>query len=172
MDSVCWDEDLIPARTVNPYGYEASKTEEKSNITQKDIIVNFAKYDAFIVGRIHGCFTYWADRKGICLLNILCRMYFAGSACKECQELNTIFARAIDSAKSGEVVRIPSSLRPTAEQKAVPAPKRFVWQFLSENAEALQKELQEAHVKEIQVRILQCNLGRNQLILFADRRIF
>jgi hypothetical protein len=72
-------------------------------------------------------------------------------------ELNNIFARAIDSAKSGEKVRIPNRLMPKNQSEEVKKepPKKYVWQFLGANAVKAQKELQSKLVKDKQVILLQ-----------------
>ena len=127
---VCWDPHLIPPKIVEPYGYPAyeaptSRQDLQTNALseqerlQKDVqemvkyfsIQNVAQKK---VGRISSLFDKWADRKG------------AGS--DECAQLGQLFARAVDSAKSGEKINIHENLE-LHDDEAVD--ERFVWQEMS-----------------------------------------
>jgi regulator of nonsense transcripts 1 len=113
---VSWEPSLIPQAAVLPFAYTPSEAPEKSIVTQSDIISSFAEYPTTLVGRLNATFNYWIDRKGI--------------LSPECEEINRLFARAIDAAKTGDKVNVPKRFKqPPPEDRDVP-PDTFVWQKL------------------------------------------
>ena len=142
---VCWDKDLVPPEGhVTPYEYPAyeeksKKDAEKSTNEEKiqERVEEMSKYLSIQsvakaqVGRIDSLFGKWANRTGIN---------------KECIQLGQLFARAVDSAKSGERITIPANLRITDSNEP---PIKFVWQKMMERAKTFSEEFRKAQLKNV-----------------------
>ncbi|CAG8586766.1 4785_t:CDS:1, partial [Racocetra fulgida] len=91
----CWDQDLMPPKTVESYGYPGGKDPLPKKIQRIDLIKHFAKYSNAGVSRCANLFTKWADAKG--------------PSCEECKEINKLFSLAIDgqSVKISDILQRP-----------------------------------------------------------------
>jgi len=113
---VCWDIDLIPPKQETPYSYPAATITSRKNLNREHVLRYFSFYNAPLVSHLDRLFNHWAD------LN--------GPACDECVKLNALWARAIDAAKTGETLRIPSNLNVSRDVCDAPKKERYVWQTL------------------------------------------
>lgn len=131
----------------------------KKQITTQDVIYNFAFYKKHLVSSINRFFNLWADKQG--------------PGCVECQQLSALFARAIDSAKTGkgnetalvtnkgDVVKIPQNLRIEAPEK----PEiKFVWQKLKISAQQVGNKLKEEGLKSENTYLFTKQTLRNLLL--------
>lgn len=83
---VCWDEKLIPKRTMDPHPAPIKAKIEQREITLDDLVMEFSHND-HLVGQINNLFMKWAD------LN--------GALSEECQQLAIMFNQSVDQAKHG-----------------------------------------------------------------------
>uniref|UniRef100_A0A1I8IQ63 RNA-dependent RNA polymerase n=1 Tax=Macrostomum lignano TaxID=282301 RepID=A0A1I8IQ63_9PLAT len=105
---VCWDPDLLPLHQAEPYHYPAAEVPASVRPpTKNDLIRHFASQNKFhaVTSEIDTLYKSWADS--------------LGPDCWQCCELGRLFSRAVDAAKSGELVSIDPKLRlPTAAANA------------------------------------------------------
>jgi RNA dependent RNA polymerase len=118
---VCWDHRLIPTSTVPPYHYPAYKNVKtrKPGSHSAELVRYFASQNqpSSLTGWVNGLFLAWADKEGV--------------DSEQCTRLGQIFARVVDSAKSGERIKIEPGLVIPRESWSIPsAEAKFVWQRL------------------------------------------
>jgi hypothetical protein len=153
---VSWDQALIPRQVVPPYSYPSSKEKSLPVVTQNDIIDSFCRYNVSLVGKIDFAFNYWADRKGMASI--------------ECEQLNTLFSRAIDSAKTGENVRLLDTLKPPPREELEKeiVEEKFIWQKLITAALEKRKALVEKMMHTNQLHVFTKEM---LLLLLAEERL-
>ncbi|PAA71684.1 hypothetical protein BOX15_Mlig034233g2, partial [Macrostomum lignano] len=126
---VCWDPDLLPLHQAEPYHYPAAEVPASVRPpTKNDLIRHFASQNKFhaVTSEIDTLYKSWADS--------------LGPDCWQCCELGRLFSRAVDAAKSGELVSIDPKLRlPTAAGAA--NPREFVWQRMLARGRRLRSDL-------------------------------
>ena len=156
---VCWDPDLIPYQSQEPVSYPAAKVPTKKNIGQDDLIAYFARYSNATIGKIDSLFSKWADRKGVASI--------------ECQELSALFSRAVDSAKTGEKVKIPKHLEIKSEDDL--SQGNFVWHKMAAEAtlfienKVINPEIyNDVHLTEETMR----SILADELISVSDYKLF
>uniref|UniRef100_A0A1I8FNC6 RNA-dependent RNA polymerase n=1 Tax=Macrostomum lignano TaxID=282301 RepID=A0A1I8FNC6_9PLAT len=96
---VCWDPDLLPLHQAEPYHYPAAEVPASVRPpTKNDLIRHFASQNKFhaVTSEIDTLYKSWADS--------------LGPDCWQCCELGRLFSRAVDAAKSGELVSIDPKL--------------------------------------------------------------
>ena len=142
-----------------PVTYPAAKVLPKKTIQQEDLIAYFARYSNSTIGKIDALFSRWADRKGV--------------ASVECQELSALFSRAVDSAKTGETVKIPKHLQIKAEDDM--SHGNFVWHKMAveaalfvENRVKFPEMNNLVQLTEETVR----NILENEMISVSDYQLF
>lgn len=114
---VCWDQELIPPRTEPPCSYKFAPRPQRRGRRPSDPMISlFAQYDQRILGYVDRLFNEWADARG------------AGSV--ECKCLSELSSKAVDAAKTGGEVKIPSALR----HPPAAATGRFIWQKMEHSA--------------------------------------
>eukprot|EP00977_Amphora_coffeiformis_P014749 scaffold4223_cov189-Amphora_coffeaeformis.AAC.9 len=143
---VCWDQRLIPPQTRPSYHYPSHKGE--GSAAQPKRPTGVSANEAALVyyysiqnivssttGRVDSFFRAWADISGV--------------DCEQCERCGQLFSRVVDSAKSGETIKIPESLAIPKEKRSVPSGEsRFIWQrmeyaarmFLQEREQSMSKE--------------------------------
>eukprot|EP00121_Abeoforma_whisleri_P006944 Awhi_evm1s6324 len=100
---VCFDPELVPDDDFEPYHYNADPLSlnsfPSSKLDEKAMIHYFSQQNKIqqVVGTIDSLFTKWADKNGIRSM--------------ECVRLGKIFSKAIDAAKTGDIVIIPEHLK-------------------------------------------------------------
>lgn len=121
---VCWDDELVPEKEQEPCQYPASKPAKRSNPTRDDFLRYFAKYSNAVVGKLDALFDRWADTEGI--------------NSPQCKIVAALFSRAIDSAKTGERVKIPDHIlqAPIKNDNS----DNFVWQKLYQRAKLFESD--------------------------------
>ena len=146
---VTWDPELIPMKTVPPYNYDESVAAAVplKSIGRDIIIDEFVNYDIFIVGKVHKLYCKWANAKGV--------------ASKECEELSKLFSKAIDSAKTGEIVKIPNNLKNLPEEKQK---TKYIWQVLKKMAKEKIQEYQKRKVENLSCTAFSSRLMINMLL--------
>lgn len=115
---MCWDERLIPPHIENPYTYPGfeSKKSNKNKPRQIDLIKYFCGQNVVsdLIGRVDSNYKAWAAIKG--------------PASDECVRLGQLFSRIVDSAKSGEQVKLEQYLRVPKDKRHSPSDTSpFVW---------------------------------------------
>lgn len=130
---VTWDEDLIISSPKEPYDYPSTEA-TGTTVTREMMIDFFARYcSCSNVGLIDSYYKAWADCKGV--------------SSYECQELGKLFARSVDSAKTGDKVLIPPNLKPKPcldKNNNVP-----IWKKMESRAEVWKKELKHKLVSDL-----------------------
>eukprot|EP00983_Pelagomonas_calceolata_P112933 1159936-Pelagomonas_calceolata.AAC.14 len=103
---VTWHEPLIPAVVAEPPGYLPDPAVPSSKIGEPEIVSYFAaaRFSAALLGRLNAYFLFWADSKG--------------ADCEECVAISQIFAKGVDSVKSGQRQAVPQHLIPPPEVPA------------------------------------------------------
>ena len=122
---VCWDEDLVPAKGEVPCPYPAAKPKKRTNhLSREDFLKHFARYSNSTVSKLDALFDRWADAEGI--------------NSQQCKIVAALFARAIDAAKTGERVQIPSNIldAPMKDDNS----DKFVWQKLFQRAKMFEMD--------------------------------
>ncbi|KAI3907578.1 hypothetical protein MKW98_016222 [Papaver atlanticum] len=99
---VCWDQELIPPRQVEPMDYDASPAIELNHDVQiefrkQDILANYMINDS--LGVIANTHTAFADKEQL------------KAESEECIELAKLFSIAVDFPKTGVPAEIPPHLR-------------------------------------------------------------
>lgn len=94
---------LFPKFTVHAVDY-GSFVNAKARIHQLPVdtyhrALYFAHYNQSVLGAVSNAYLYWLKKKNDAL-------------CDECQRLNEMFSRAVDSVSTGERVEIPADLKP------------------------------------------------------------
>ena len=131
---VTWDSDLIPPKTMPPYEYPASSNE----FQEKNRIHYFAKQNETqkLTSTVNRYFNEWADLKGV--------------TSDECQNLGKLFARVVDSGKTGECIDIRQDLIPpskSSDQRREERQANYVWQKMSREATKRQDEFKEGIIR-------------------------
>jgi hypothetical protein len=127
---VCWDERLIPPHQVAPYtypGFEPKKKKTKPG--QIDLVKYFSGQNVVsdLTGRVDSNYKAWAAIKG--------------PASDECVRLGQLFSRVVDSAKSGEQVKLDHGIRVPHENRPTPkSDSKFVWQKMEHYANLFVEE--------------------------------
>ncbi|CAB9503937.1 polymerase alpha-associated DNA helicase A [Seminavis robusta] len=119
---VCWDESLVPPLpVVDPHTYPAfaGKASKKQGGRSTEMVRYFASQNvaSSLTGRVNNLYRTWGDLKGV--------------TSSQCKRLGELFARVVDSAKSGEKIRIDPGLIISKESRPVAtATSKYVWQRL------------------------------------------
>ena len=118
---VCWDEDLIPKKMAESYGYPPNLETPGRTIKRSDLIKHFATFSNSGVARCSDLFLRWAEAKG--------------PRCLECTEINKLFSKAID----GDSVEIPRTLTklPDVDEQII---QQRIWKKLVTIAEERRKK--------------------------------
>ena len=144
---VCWDKELIPPQGhEKPYGYPAFEASAPSNDLKRTLsegeqaqlrAEEMSKYLSIQseakkkVGRISNLYAKWANKNGIK---------------DECIQLGQLFARAVDSAKSGERITIPKCFNINADEEEE---AKFVWQKMMRKAVEFKENFKKDQLKKV-----------------------
>ncbi|KAI6654778.1 Regulator of nonsense transcripts 1 [Oopsacas minuta] len=99
---VCWDKDLIPPHTVEPYDYPSVEAHPSDTVT-REMMIDYFSGQKNMMGKINDYYEYWAD--------------IEGPGCFQCEQLGAWFSRSVDSSKTGDIVRIPRHLIPPQRER-------------------------------------------------------
>lgn len=141
---VSWDQRLVPTVTEKPMDpIVRAVCHEKHDITKEDLIDRFCKSESHI-GLVNKIYNGWAEEVG------------AGSP--ECRKLAKVFSEAVDQAKHGGKVNIPSRLRRRQSESDRERPKnpKLIQQVLMRNL--LQQPYQ--HEMSDSLQLVNTNLRR------------
>lgn len=122
---------MIPPRIDRPYSYPSFETrkQHKHKPNQVDLITYFSSQNLVsdLTGQVDSNYKAWAAIKG--------------PSSDECIRLGQLFSRVVDSAKSGERVKLDPSFRVPSENRPCPTPSsKFVWQKLEHFANVFVEE--------------------------------
>jgi hypothetical protein len=122
---------LIPPHQVVPYTYPGfePKKQNKKKPGQIDLVKYFSGQNVVsdLTGRVDSNYKAWAAIKG--------------PASDECVRLGQLFSRVVDSAKSGESVKLEHGIRVPHESRPIPsASSKFVWQQMEHYANLFVEE--------------------------------
>ncbi|XP_052096541.1 uncharacterized protein LOC127731745 [Mytilus californianus] len=133
MFFVCWDENLIPAVTRQPYDYPAAQSKPEGRVTVEKMISYFSKQNEaqFMTNTVAKYIRAWSDREGM--------------MSEKCAQLGMMFSRVIDAAKTGAPIGIPKALQPPDDN---PSKRKFIWQTMEENAEKFREAFRHGFVSE------------------------
>ena len=170
---VCWDEGLIVPRIEKPYNYPSEDAPEiGGEITRKSLIDYFASQKNNM-GKIDSYYKYWANKNG--------------AGCSECQQLGRLFSRSVDATKTGDVVQIPSGLKPPLRNECIAEShgeassstvggRVHVWQEMEKRAikerEALSKDIIHSPNLEAISEEFLCSLLEHKLPNLSDFQLF
>jgi hypothetical protein len=136
---VTWDPDLIPDSSAlqPPADYTGTAERPEGPVTPESLIRYFAHHSNAMLGRLNGAYLAWANLRGT--VN-----------CAECRQLSALFARGVDSVKTGERLTLPPHLAPSDEQRARAQGlgKQRIWGRLLEKAEEERVKAQRTVVRE------------------------
>ncbi|CAG8517646.1 760_t:CDS:2 [Funneliformis mosseae] len=144
---VCWDKELMPRESVEPYGYPGGKDAVNHNIQRSDLIKHFAMHSNAGVSRCASLFLKWAETKG--------------PKCLECLQINKLFSSAVD----GQPVKIPSylNLLPEVDDQIV---QNRIWNKLVNIAEKKREESKSLNKnKDLSLKL---KMGREELCTFLE----
>ena len=113
---VCWDKDLVPPYTVDPYDYPSVEAHPSDSVT-REMMIDYFSGQKNMMGKINTYYEYWAD--------------IDGPGCFQCEQLGAWFSRSVDSSKTGDIVRIPRHLIPPDREKKDTGK---VWSRMQKNA--------------------------------------
>ncbi|EJD42902.1 RNA-directed RNA polymerase [Auricularia subglabra TFB-10046 SS5] len=91
---VCWDSDIIPSKTTDPYLYPKGKEQISRSISRQDLAAHFAAYSGASIAKVAGLHSKWA------------RHSQQGAMCTECLELSALHSLAVDGGK----IKVPKRL--------------------------------------------------------------
>jgi hypothetical protein len=96
-------------------------------VQHSDLIEYFSEQDSSVLGRLNTCYLRWAELKG--------------PGCEQCRALSLLFAKGVDSVKTGERASVPASLVIRAEDvaaaRSTAGGAEPVWSVLLERAAAV-----------------------------------
>ena len=135
MYFVCWDADLIPPSCHEPYSYPSGNSKQIGEVTREKMIAYFSRQNRsqYLVAKVNSLYNKWANRKGV--------------SCMECEELGKLFARAIDSSKTGEIIDIPQYLTSVNDETEL-ATEVQLWQEMEKRANEFEIEYQHKTVSQ------------------------
>ena len=119
---VCWDRDLVPPYTVDPYDYPSVEAHPSDSVT-REMMIDYFSGQKNMMGKINDYYEYWAD--------------IDGPGCFQCEQLGAWFSRSVDSSKTGDIVRIPRHLIPVDRERKTDK----VWNRMQKRAVTCREKL-------------------------------
>ncbi|CAC5394057.1 unnamed protein product [Mytilus coruscus] len=133
MFFVCWDENLIPPVTRQPYDYPAAQSKPEGCVTVEKVISYFSQQNEaqIMTNKVAKYIRAWSDKEGM--------------MSDKCAQLGMMFSRVIDAAKTGAAIGIPKALQPPEDNSSK---RKFIWQTMEENAEKFREAFRHGFVSD------------------------
>ncbi|KAF5334777.1 hypothetical protein D9611_012906 [Ephemerocybe angulata] len=158
---VCWDPDIVPTRTLEPYDYPPNRERKARVVTRMDLATYFASYNTSGVARVSALHNKWAIASP------------EGALCAECQELNALHSQSVD----GAVIAMPERLKHPPEPSSP-----FIIDLLREQEEAFEAKfleersnisiMQQVEVEDPKVLLEMFLKSKNVLNALSEYEIF
>ncbi|XP_063437028.1 uncharacterized protein LOC134718444 [Mytilus trossulus] len=134
MFFVCWDENLIPPVTHQPYDYPAAQSKPEGRVTVEKMISYFSQQNEaqIMTNTVAKYIRAWSDREGM--------------MSDKCAQLGMMFSRVIDAAKTGAPIRIPLALQPPGDNSSK---RKFIWQTMETNSEKFREAFRHGFVSDV-----------------------